>query len=230
MGSILVTGSNRGIGLELARAFARQSWRVFATCRDPDEAAELRELDREHALVSIHQLDVRSAEQRARLAHELKDLPVDILFNNAGVFGPEQQAFGEIDVHDWLETLEVNTIVPFLMAHQFLENVTRSNRRIIASVGSLMGSLADNTSGGYYAYRTSKAGVHMVMRGLAADLASRGVISVAFHPGWVRTRMGGSQAPVSPEESAAGLQKVLLGLGPGDTGKFFDYTGRERPW
>jgi len=230
MGSILVTGSNRGIGLELVRSFAAKSWRVFAACRDPESAEELQELRSGHSLLSVHRLDVADGEAIKRLAAELRDLPIDILFNNAGIFGPAHQGFGETDAAGWLETLRVNTIAPLLMAECFVDNVSRSNRRIIASVGSLLGSLSDNTSGGYYAYRTSKAGVHMVMRGLAADLAARGVIAVSFHPGWVRTRMGGTRAPVLPEQSAAGIQRVLLELTSEQNGRFFDYEGRELPW
>jgi len=230
MGSILVTGSNRGIGLELVRGFAAMSWRVFAACRDPDEAGELQALAAAHALLTVHPLEVSDPAQIRRLAGELRDLPVDILFNNAGIFGPELQGFGESDPGGWLTTLRVNTIAPLLMAESFVDNVARSRLKVIASMGSLMGSLSDNTSGGYYAYRTSKAGVHMVMRGLAADLAPRGIVAVVFHPGWVHTRMGGPSAPVSPQESADGIREVLLRLTPDDNGKFFDYTGAERPW
>ena len=230
MGSILITGSNRGIGLELTRAFADQSWRVFAACRVPDDAEELQELSEDHPLVSIHALNVADDDQVQRLATEIRDLPLDILFNNAGVFGPEKQGFGESIVEDWLETFRVNTVAPMRMAELFVENVARSNRKIIASMGSVMGSIAENSSGGYYAYRTSKAGVHMVMKGLAADLAPRGITTAVFHPGWVHTRMGGPQAPVSPEQSAAGIQQVLLGLTPEDSGKFFDFEGNERAW
>jgi len=230
MGSILVTGSNRGIGLELVRCFADLSWRVFAACRHPQDAAELQELAGAHPLLTVHPLDVSDPAQIRRLADELRDLPIDILFNNAGIFGPAQQGFGESDPAGWLETLRVNTVAPLQMAEAFVENVARSRLKVIASMGSLMGSLADNTSGGYYAYRTSKAGVHMVMRGLAADLSPRGIVAVVFHPGWVQTRMGGPTAPVTPRESAAGISEVLQRLTPRDTGKFFDYTGAERPW
>jgi len=230
MGSILVTGSNRGIGLELVKAFAAKSWRVFAACREPDDAVDLQEVSARHPLLSVHRLDVADPGQIRHLAAELRDLPIDILFNNAGIFGPERQGFGETDPEGWLQTLRVNTIAPLLMAESFVDNVSRSSRKVMASVGSLLGSLADNTSGGYYAYRTSKAGVHMVMRGLAADLAPRGVIAVSFHPGWVRTRMGGAKAPVSPEQSAAGIQRVLLELTPAQNGRFFDFEGHELPW
>jgi len=230
MGSILLTGSNRGIGLELARVFARQSWRVFATCRAPEQAQDLQALAAEHPLVSIHPLEMTDADQMSRLATDLKDLPIDILFNNAGIFGPEAQGFGDTDVEGWLTALRVNTLAPLQMAERFVENVARSRLKIMASMGSIMGSLAENSSGGYYAYRSSKAGVHMVMKGLAADLAPRGIISVVFHPGWVHTRMGGSQAPVSPQQSAAGIQQVLLELSKEDSGKLFDFEGQERAW
>ncbi|PLY02304.1 MAG: short-chain dehydrogenase [Desulfuromonas sp.] len=230
MGSILLSGCNRGIGLELARCFACQSWRVFATCRSPATADELQALAAEHPLLTIHPLDVTDTGQIERLASELKSLPIDILFNNAGIFGPENQGIAETDVEGWLTTLRVNTIAPLQMVERFVENVSRSRLKIIASMGSAMGSLSENSSGGFYAYRTSKAGLHMVMRGLAADLAPRDIISVAFHPGWVQTRMGGPQAPVTPQQSASGLQRVLLGLTLNDSGKLLDYEGNERTW
>ena len=230
MGSILITGCNCGIGLELAKVFAEMSWRVFATCRNPDEADELQKLSSAHPLLSVHALDVTDAGQRERLAAELRDLPVDILLNNAGIYGPKHQGFGETDVDGWLRTLQVNSIAPLQMVESFVENVARSKRKIVASIGSMMGSLSDNTSGGHYAYRTSKAAVHMVMKGLASDLAPREIISVVFHPGWVKTRLGGDRAPLSVQESATWMARVLLGLEPSDNGKFFDFSGAERPW
>lgn len=230
MGSILITGCNCGIGLELAKVFAEMSWRVFATCRNPEEADELQKLSSAHPLMSVHALEVTDAGQRERLATEIKDLPIDILFNNAGIYGPKQQGVGETDVDGWLNTLHVNAIAPLQMVECFVENVARSKRKIVASVGSMMGSLSDNTSGGHYAYRTSKAAVHMVMKGLASDLAPREMISVVFHPGWVQTRLGGSRAPVGVQESATGIARVLLALEPSDSGKFYDFSGAERPW
>lgn len=230
MPSILVSGANRGIGLELARSFAGEGWRVFSCCRDPEGAEELQALAAQQAAVTVHRLDVTDGGQIKELAADLSGQPLDILFNNAGAFGPPRQAFGETDEEGWLETFRINTVAPLKMAEAFVEHVAVSQRRVIATMGSVMGSIAENTSGNYYAYRSSKAAVHMVMKGLAVDLSDRGIIAVVFHPGWVHTRMGGAEAPLSPAESAAGLARVLLGLSPSDSGRFYDYLGKERPW
>ena len=155
---------------------------------------------------------------------------IDILFNNAGVSGPEPKNFGDIDVAGWLETFRINTIAPLKMTEAFVDHVAHSNRRIVAMMGSMLGSMADNSSGGMYVYRSSKAALNMVVSCLAIDLHERGITSVVLHPGWVRTDMGGPQAPLAPQESAAGLYRVLSMLTSGDNGKFLAYDGREIPW
>jgi NAD(P)-dependent dehydrogenase (short-subunit alcohol dehydrogenase family) len=230
MPSILVTGANRGIGLELTRTFAGQGWQVFACCRTPEKAVELQALASDSKSVTVQRLDVTDPEQIAALAIALSGVPIDILLNNAGFLGPTRQGFGETEEAGWIEAFQVNTIAPLRMAEAFVEHVAASERRVIATMGSVMGSIAENASGGYYAYRTAKAAAHMVVKGLAVDLADRGIIAVVFHPGWVRTRMGGAEAPLSPAESAAGLTRVLLGLSAKDNGSFYDYLGEVRPW
>jgi len=230
MPTLLITGANRGIGLELAKSFAGRDWQVIACCRNPETAGELQTVASAHPGFIIHHLDVGDVGQIIDLAGQLEGTPVDILFNNAGILGPEHQSFGETDVAGWLEVFRINTIAPLRMAEAFVEHVAASDRKIIASMGSAMGSIADNGSGGHYAYRTSKTAVHMVMKGLAVDLAPRGITAVAFHPGWVRTRMGGSEAPLTAAESAAGLTEVLLGLTRQRSGLLLDYLGQERPW
>jgi NAD(P)-dependent dehydrogenase (short-subunit alcohol dehydrogenase family) len=230
-GTILITGANRGIGLELASQYASAGWRVLACCRTPERAEALR---KQAAMtgnrIRIHTLDVTDTDRIQALALELDGETLDILFNNAGVRGGDQQTLGGVDVNTWLHTLQVNTIAPLKMAEAFLEHVARSRYRIIATMGSVMGSMAENTSGGQYIYRSSKAAVHMIGRSLALDLYSRGIISVLLHPGWVHTDMGGADAPVSPAESATGLRRVLAGLRLEDSGRFFDFQGREHPW
>ncbi len=231
MKTILITGANRGIGLELTRQYAAEDWRVFACCRIPEKAAELNDLARQSgAEISIHRLTVDEHDQIDALARELDGEKIDILFNNAGISGPRPQSFGPIDISGWMRTFRVNSVAPFKMAHAFLEHVERSDRRIIAVMGTLMGSLADNRSGGSYAYRSSKAAAHMVVRSLAADLRERGIIAVVLHPGWVQTDLGGPNALISPEESVRGLRKVLDSITLQDSGGFFGYDGREMPW
>jgi len=229
--TIVITGANRGIGLELSRVFAEHGWQVIACCRNPEQALALEAISAAaEARVKIHRLDVTEDDQIEELRRELSDTVVDILLNNAGILGPEPQDFGAIDEMVWLETFRVNTIAPYKLAVALLDRVARSRRRVIATVGSRMGSLADNDSGGYYAYRTAKAAVHMVMKNLSHDLRGQGVTAVALHPGWVRTELGGVKAPLSAKESAAGLFRTLLALKPADSGRFLDYRGEEVAW
>lgn len=229
--TILITGANRGIGLELASQYAADGWRVLACCRNPEEAKTLKSIrEKVSERMSIHALDVLDYDRIQNLAEQLAGETIDILFNNAGTSGGDHQSFGDTDIAAWLQTLQVNTIAPLKIAEAFRKHVGQSRRRIIATMGSMMGSIAENSSGGRYIYRSSKAAVHMTGRSLAMDLRSEGIISVLLHPGWVSTDMGGKEAPVTPQESAAGLRRVLRDLQPDDSGRLFDYQGRELPW
>jgi NAD(P)-dependent dehydrogenase (short-subunit alcohol dehydrogenase family) len=229
--TILITGANRGIGLELTREFASYGWRVLACCRDPQGAGELRTLaERSAGAVTLFPLEVTDNEQIRALSAALAEEKIDILLNNAGVSGPEQQDFGVIDTEAWLRTFQINSIAPLHMAVAFVEQVARSRRKIIATIGSQLGSLTENTEGGMYAYRSSKAAAHMVVKSLSIDLHGRGITAVALHPGWVSTRMGGPEAPVKPRQSAADLFAVLTALTLKDTGKLWAHTGQVLPW
>lgn len=230
-GTILVTGASRGLGLEFVRQYASDGWRVHACARNPTASQDLQELASRHkGAVHLHPLDVTDWKAVGALALELEGESVDILLNNAGIYGSRDEALGATDPERWLEVFAVNAIAPLKMAEAFLGHVASSRLKIIATVSSLMGSISDNTSGGYYPYRTSKAAVNMVMKGLAVDLKRRGIISVALNPGWVRTDMGGAAAPLGVERSVRGMRKVLEGLTRKDSGRFFHYTGEELPW
>jgi NAD(P)-dependent dehydrogenase (short-subunit alcohol dehydrogenase family) len=227
MPTALVTGANRGIGLEFARQYAKDGWRVVATCRDPERAKDLRKLG---DAVSIHRLDVADAEQVAALARALAGEPIDLLINNAGIGYPSDGRLGRMDYAAWEETLRVNTLAPFRVTEALLPNVAASELKLIVSITSGLGSIARNTDGGTYAYRSSKAALNAVMRSLAADLRSKGVTVVVFSPGWVRTDMGGRGAQVAPKDSIAGMRAVIARLRLADTGRFFNYDGSEVPW
>jgi NAD(P)-dependent dehydrogenase (short-subunit alcohol dehydrogenase family) len=230
MQNVLMTGANRGIGLEFARQFAAAGWRVFACCRNPAAAAALTELrSRMQGAVSLHAVEVTDQASIAHLAAELKDQPLDVLINNAGVDGRNASAIGQTDTKVWLQTLAVNTIAPMHMAEAFLPNLMQGERKIIATVSSRMGSITE-LNGGSYAYRSSKAAVNAVMKGLSGDLGDRGVIVVSLHPGWVQTDMGGPSAPIKPADSVRNLLKVLTGLKPQDNGKFLNFDGGTIPW
>ena len=230
MANILITGSNRGLGLELARTFAIEGWRVFACCRTPERAAELKALVQEGVDIDIRRLDMTRPEQIKALSQALRDVPLDILLNCAGIFGPRPTELDASDVEGWLTTYHTNSLAPLQMALAFLPQLTSAPKPILASISSTLGSISMNKTGGDYAYRASKAALNMVNKGLSVDLAALGIICVVLHPGWMHTRMGGPQAPLSPRESAAGLKKVLLGLKASDNGRFINYLGESRPW
>jgi NAD(P)-dependent dehydrogenase (short-subunit alcohol dehydrogenase family) len=231
MPTILITGANRGLGLEFVRQYAAEGWQVFAACRSPDEAAELKELAAGAAgRIRVLPMDVTDATSVQVAAVGLKGEAIDLLLNNAGVGGPPGQRIGNLDYAAWAKVLDTNTLGPMRVVEAFVDNVARSDHKRIVTITSGMGSLEDNTSGGSYAYRSSKAAVNMVVRSLALDLKSRGVTCVVINPGWVRTDMGGSRGTLAPEESIRAMRSVIAGLRPEDSGKFLNYTGKPYPW
>jgi NAD(P)-dependent dehydrogenase (short-subunit alcohol dehydrogenase family) len=140
------------------------------------------------------------------------------------------QTTGHVDYANWARVLDVNTMGPLRLIEAFLDHIAHSQRRLIVTITSGMGSLTDNTSGGSIAYRTSKAAVNMAIRSVAADLAPRGITCVVVNPGWVRTDMGGASAPLRVEESVGAMRRLFDQLRPTDSGKFFGHDGREHPW
>lgn len=230
MPSVLITGANRGIGLELTRLFAQNAWRVFACCRTPEQAKDLGELTQEFSKqVSVHPMEVTDSLSIDALALSLKDEPLDLLVNNAGIMGGEKQGIQEMDFSAWEETFRVNTIAPFRIFQALLPNLKLSSAPKVATISSQMGAL-NRESAGAYAYRSSKAAVNKVMQTLACEMAMENFIITLFHPGWVKTDMGGDQADITTEESAAGLYRKLSSLEPRDNGKFYKWNGEEHPW
>lgn len=230
-GTVLITGTNRGIGLEFVRQYAAEGWQVFASARDPAGALDLKKVAAgKTGQIRLLKIDVTDPATIANAAAEVGDTPIDVLINGAGVYGGARQRIDSMDYEAWADVLNVNTMGPLRVTQAFLGNVERSERKLIVAITSGMGSLADNTSGGFIAYRTSKAGVNMVMRSLAVDLAHRGITCIVINPGWVKTRMGGPNAKITAEQSVHAMRKVFDAAGPNDSGKFFDYTGKEYPW
>ena len=223
--SLLITGANRGIGLALLRGFAAEGWRIHACCRQPDKAKDLKAVVGD---IRLHRVDVTDGLRVASLARELADEAIDLLINNAGIYGP-RTGFGETDYDDWLKVLSVNTLAPLRLVERFVEHVARGERKLVVNVSSRMGSISQS-SGGAYVYRSSKAALNAVTKGLSTDLAGHGIAVVAVHPGWVQTDMGGAGADISAETSAAGLRRVIDGLTPEDSGRFLNYDGEEIPW
>jgi NAD(P)-dependent dehydrogenase (short-subunit alcohol dehydrogenase family) len=231
MPSTLITGANRGLGFEFARQYLADGWQVYAACRSPQSASELRRLaDASDDKLQILALDVIDPVSVQAAAAKLDGQAIDLLLNNAGIGGPRGQSVGNIDYEAWAKVLDVNTMGPLRVSEAFVDHVAQSERKLIVTITSGMGSLADNTSGGAYAYRSSKAAVNMVMRSLAIDLAPRGIACVVINPGWVLTDMGGPHATLTTAESVKKLRRLIETLGPGQSGKFFNYDGREYAW
>lgn len=226
MKTVLVTGANRGIGLEFARQYAAEGWSVIACCRKPSDAKDLKAIDGE---VRIEKLDVASDVSIGALAKSLKNQSIDVLINNAGIYGGKQD-FGHTDAKNWLEVMQVNVIAPLHMLEALAGNLAAGKEKKVLSITSKMGSIGDGPSGGGYIYRSSKAALNMTMASAAKDLKRHGITVIVAHPGWVKTDMGGAGAPITPKTSVAGLRKILSGLKPSDSGKFFNYSGEELPW
>ena len=232
MYTTLITGANRGIGLELARQYAADGWRVVTCCRHPGKSDALKKLATQHpGLVEIHPLDVTDLAQIDRMSATLANESIDLLMNNAGVYPDDEfKGFGHVDYAKWMHAFQVNTMAPLKMAEAFVKQVARSKLKIIATISSMMGSIDDNGSGGAYLYRSSKTAVNMVNKSLSLDLKSEGITAVVFNPGWVLTDMGGPNAMIPVEQSVDGLRAVIGKLTQADSGKFFDYDGKEIAW
>lgn len=236
MPAVLITGANRGLGLAFARQYTASGWRVMACSRS--ESPELQQLAGNAAAVSIHQLDVSDHAGIDRLAAELAGQPIDVLLNNAGIYGHvafaaggmAHQAFGDTDFASWEQVLRVNLFGPMKMAEAFVGHVEQSAQKKIVTLSSIVGSVALNTSGGIYAYRTSKAAVNMLMQSMGIDLKKRGIIAVAIHPGWARTEMGGAGAEINADEAVAGVIGVIGGLEAASTGRLLTYDGATLPY
>jgi NAD(P)-dependent dehydrogenase (short-subunit alcohol dehydrogenase family) len=231
MPTVLITGANRGLGLELARRYAAADWQVLACCRNPSAALELTYVAEACAdNVRVLRLDVRDHAAIATLAAELGAQSIDLLLNNAGVYGPTRMVVGHIDYAAWADVLAVNTMAPMRLVECFVEHVTRSQRKLIACLSSAMGSIGGNTSGRHYLYRSSKAALNAVVKSLAIDLHDRGITVVALHPGWVKTDMGGADADLEVPVSVQHVMSVLDRLTLDDSGKFLNHDGSAIPW
>jgi len=223
--TVLVTGANRGIGLEFARQYAADGWTVIACCRKPQLADALRGLVGE---VDVLPLDLQEETQIRSLATTLKGRSIDLLINNAGLYG-NQEHFGTTDTANWLNLFQVNCIAPLHLIERLLPNLTAAKQPKAISISTGMASIGDGPAGGSYAYRTSKTALNMAMANAAADLRGKLILAV-LSPGWVQTDMGGAHAPVKVQDSVAGMRKVIAGLAATDSGKFFNYDGRVLPW
>jgi NAD(P)-dependent dehydrogenase (short-subunit alcohol dehydrogenase family) len=229
MPTVLITGASRGIGLELARQYAESGDTVVAFCRNPHSADALNELARQSAgRVSVAAMDVSDERSIKAAGKALENQPIDILINNAGIRGGEDQSLEDVNTADWIEAFKVMTLGPFRVVQAFLENLKRVKNPKIMTITSQMGA-STWPMGGSYSYGSAKAAVNRVMIALAVDLKDQVIVNL-IHPGWVQTDMGGPNADITPQASAAGIRKVIASVTEADSGKFFKWNGEIHPW
>jgi NAD(P)-dependent dehydrogenase (short-subunit alcohol dehydrogenase family) len=230
MKTTLITGANRGIGLEFVRQYAAEGWRILACSRQPEKSDMLNALAAGYPdQITVHPLDVADHAQIETLALSLINESIDLLVNNAGIYTATHKN-DDIDYEAWAHAFLVNTMATLKMAQTFATQIGRSNQKIIVTISSKMGSIEDNRGGGSYIYRSSKAAVNMVVKSLSIDLKPTGVIAVVFHPGWVQTEMGGPNALISTTQSVSGMRHVISQLTLADSGTFIAYDGQTIPW
>jgi NAD(P)-dependent dehydrogenase (short-subunit alcohol dehydrogenase family) len=223
MPTVLITGAGRGLGLEFARQYAQAGWNVIATVRKTAAGEALRELG-----VRVELLDMRDFAAIAAFGQKLGGEPLDLLVANAGMTTHGEMRSSD-EAERFLEVLAVNSVAPTLLASMLAPNVIAAKGKMIA-ITSQMGSIADNSSGGWLAYRASKAALNAAWKTLAVERASAPIAIAMLHPGWVKTDMGGRAAPLSPTESVEALRRVIDGLGARDKGVFLNQRGETFPW
>ena len=227
MATVLITGANRGLGLEFCKQYADEGWDVLACCRNPETADKLADIPQ----VRVLPLDVSDFAQIDKLAAQLQDTAIDVLINNAGIYGDSpRRSFGQLDYAAWTQTLTINTQAPVKMAEAFLPHLQRGDKKMLVSISSQMGSIADNGSGGSIVYRTSKSALNAAMKSIAIDLAEQGIGVLVLHPGWVKTDMGGPNALIDAQKSVAGMRQVIARFTLDQSGGFLKYDGSSLPW
>jgi len=228
MSTVLITGTNRGIGLEFTKQYAEAGWDVLACCREPGTANALNALTTQYANIKTFALNVANFTQVDALAQQLSNTAIDVLINNAGVY--PSGGLSDTEVENWLDSFKINSIAPLKIAIAFTPHIAKSQLKKLVTLSSKMGSIDDNTSGGSYMYRSTKTAVNMVMKSLSIDLKPSGIAVATLHPGWVETDMGGPNALIDTQTSVAGLRKVIDQLNLNNTGRFIAYDGKEIGW
>ena len=227
MPTVLITGASRGIGLEFVRQYASEGWHVIGTCRNLMSATELAAVDSD---VDIRTLDVTDTESISQLATDLDGVAIDVLINSAGIYGPRDYSYQDIDYQEWMAVIETNVFSPLKVSLALLPHVARSDQKKVITVSSKMGSIGLNASAGDAIYKSSKSAVNSVMRGFSFEVKDQGISVWVVHPGWVRTDMGGPNASVSVEDSVAGMRDVIDRLELSSSGTFYNYDGQDLAW
>ena len=226
--SVLITGASRGLGREFARQYAYAGWTVHAGVRNLHQRSAIEEL--QHEQIICHQLDVAKHDQILSVNTELAQEPIDLLINNAGFWLGKDEHYGRCDDARWMEEFRVHMFSTMAMCESFVQQVAASKRKLIVNISSGNGSLTLENGIGDYPYNTSKAGLNLITKGLAADLKQRGITVVCFTPGFVATDMSGPDADLTPHESVSAMRAIIDTLGPEQTGTFLRYNGETVPW
>lgn len=228
MSTVLITGGNRGLGLEFARQYAASGWNVIATARDPDDPGALAALARSSPSVRVEEFDATVDAAYPELARRVRGTPLDLVICNAGVM--TRRGFGGSEWQDWERHFRINSYAPMRLAEALADSLAAGPTRKFVALTSLLGSIGENHSGGMYAYRASKAAANAVLKSLSVDLASRGIIVLAMHPGWVKTDLGGPMAPLDVTTSVTGMRAVIDGATQAQSGEFRQWDGATLPW
>lgn len=227
MPSVLISGANRGLGLEFARQYAADGWLVHATARNPAGADELAALGQQ---VQVHQLDIADENSIRNLARTLAGEPLDVLIVNSGIHRDFELPVETIGLKDFLDVFAVNTFGPLALASALLPNLERGERKLATAMSSLMSSIARNDWGTQHVYRASKTALNAVWTSLAREWKPRGIACVLIRPGYVRTALTRYQGDLDPPESVRGLRNVIAGLSLADSGRLIGYDGKDLPW
>ena len=228
--SILITGTNRGIGLEFVKHYLKNNEKVIATYRNKNSAKDLLELKNTTSNLSLVELDVSNPNSINEFASKITDQPIDTFINNAGVFGPRNNEFGNFNAKEWLDVFNINTIAPLLITQKILKNLRLGKNKKLVFISSKVGSIEENTGGGMYIYRSSKTALNQVIKSLSIDFKDENFIAAALHPGWVQTDMGGPNALIDTKTSVKGMAEVIDSLVLKNSGRFYNYDGSSIPW
>jgi len=228
--SILITGTNRGIGLEFVKHYLKNNEKVIATYRNKNSVKDLLELKNTTSNLSLVELDVSNSNSINEFASKITDQPIDTFINNAGVFGPRNNEFGNFNAKEWLDVFNINTIAPLLITQKILKNLRLGKNKKLVFISSKVGSIEENTGGGMYIYRSSKTALNQVIKNLSIDFKDENFIAAALHPGWVQTDMGGPNALIDTKTSVKGMAEVIDRLVLKNSGKFYNYDGSSIPW
>ena len=228
--SILITGTNRGIGLEFVKHYLKNNEKVIATYRNKNSAKDLLELKNTTSNLFLLELDVSNPNSINEFASKITDQPIDTFINNAGVFGPRNNEFGNFNAKEWLDVFNINTIAPLLITQKILKNLRLGKNKKLVFISSKVGSIEENTGGGMYIYRSSKTALNQVIKSLSIDFKDENFIAAALHPGWVQTDMGGPNALIDTKTSVKGMAEVIDSLVLKNSGRFYNYDGSSIPW